>query len=305
MRSPRRRSRRRHPCHRDGEAHHRQHRRQPELLGEHPHAEGRDELQNDRRRHVVDAVHQPQHEPSERRTRDHTAGDREEECRGDRGDGEPVRRDGAHGQAVDQERASRRSRGSRPRGSSGCDAAGATAAGRRLRRRRRVARQRRQGPQPPPMASPVRARGRRRRPRAVVSPTANTTRLSDRHPVVPEIPERRVVGRVEQHGSDEERQRQLGRERERRWGGREREQRTAEREKDRIRRSDAPGSRREDDRDHEQTEQQFELTHGAMLRPRAIGHQPFFTIVPIVTVHARESLRRGLKRRWGQSIPSR
>ena len=61
----------------------------------------------------------------------------------------------------------------------------------------------------------------------------------DRRPVVPEVSERCVVGGIEQHGSDEERQRKLGRDRERGCARKEREQRTAERQKYRIRCPDA------------------------------------------------------------------
>ena len=64
----------------------------------------RDELKNDGGRHVLHAIHQPQREPPERRAGDDAAGDREQEGRGNVGDGEAVRRDGADGQAVDQER---------------------------------------------------------------------------------------------------------------------------------------------------------------------------------------------------------
>ena len=73
------------------------------LFGEDPHAERADELKNDGGRHVLHTIHQPQREPPERRARDHAASHREQEGRGNRGDGEAVRRDGSNGQAVDQE----------------------------------------------------------------------------------------------------------------------------------------------------------------------------------------------------------
>ena len=95
----------------------------------------------------------------------------------------------------------------------------------------------------------------------VVSPTANIDQPRDRRPVVLEISERRVVRRVEQYGCDEERQRKLGRERERRRDRKEREQRAAERQEHRIRCSDAAGSRRQDHRGDEQSQELFEFPH--------------------------------------------
>ena len=83
----------------------------------------------------------------------------------------------------------------------------------------------------------------------------------DRHPVVLEIPERRVVRRVEQYGGDEERQRKLGRERERRCCRNKREQRAAERQEYRIRRTDAARHARQDHGGDEQSEKLFEFPH--------------------------------------------
>ena len=51
---------RRRPRDRDGVAHHRQHAGEPELLGEDPHAERADELENDGGRHVLHTIHHPQ-----------------------------------------------------------------------------------------------------------------------------------------------------------------------------------------------------------------------------------------------------
>jgi hypothetical protein len=82
-----------------------------------------------------------------------------------------------------------------------------------------------------------------------------------RRPVVPEIPEGRVVGRIEQYGRDEERQGQLRRNRERGRAGKKREDGAAECEKYRIRCSDAPRRGRKDHRRDEQNEQLFELPH--------------------------------------------
>jgi len=51
-----------------------------------------------------------------------------------------------------------------------------------------------------------------------------------RRPIVPEISERRIVSRIEQHGCDKERQRKLGRDTERRRAWKKRQQRAAERQ---------------------------------------------------------------------------
>ena len=96
-------SRRRSLRHRDGIAHHRQHRRKPETLRQHPDAERRDELKNDRSRDVLHATQPSKGQPSERGACHHAAGDREEEHRDNGGEREAVRGDGTHGQAVDQE----------------------------------------------------------------------------------------------------------------------------------------------------------------------------------------------------------
>ena len=83
----------------------------------------------------------------------------------------------------------------------------------------------------------------------------------DRRPVVLEIPERRVVRRVEQYGCDEQRQRQFGRQREGRRGWNKGEQRTAERQEHRIRCADAACSCRQNHGGDEETEELFELSH--------------------------------------------
>ena len=94
---------------------------------------------------------------------------------------------------------------------------------------------------------------------AVVNADREDDQARQRRPVVPEISERRVVRRVEQDGCDEERQRELGREGERRRDWKKREQRAAERQEYRIRRSDAARQRRQDHGgDEQQTEKLFE-----------------------------------------------
>jgi hypothetical protein len=79
-----------------------------------------------------------------------------------------------------------------------------------------------------------------------------------RGPVVPEIPDGRVVGRIEEHRCDEKRQREFGRNREGRRTRKKCEQRTAERQEHRIRRSDAACQGREDDSGDEEYEKLFQ-----------------------------------------------
>ena len=83
----------------------------------------------------------------------------------------------------------------------------------------------------------------------------------DRRPIVPEISERRVVSRIEQHGCDEERQRKLGRDGERGRAWNKREHRTAEGQEYWVRCSDAARPGRQDHGGDEQTEKLFELPH--------------------------------------------
>ena len=64
--------------------HHRQDPREPEVLGQDPDAEGGDELQNDRGRHVLHAVQQAEEEPAQRRTDHHAAGHRQQKRRRNR-----------------------------------------------------------------------------------------------------------------------------------------------------------------------------------------------------------------------------
>jgi hypothetical protein len=92
-------------------------------------------------------------------------------------------------------------------------------------------------------------------------PDREDDQASDRGPVVPEVPERRVVRRIEQHGRDEERQRKLRRDREGGRAGKKREQRTPQRQEYRIRRSDAACQGCEDHGRDEQDQKFFELVH--------------------------------------------
>ena len=198
----------------------------------------RDELQDDRRRDVLHTIHDPQQEPSERRTGDEAAGDREEKCRSDVANREGIRRDGANRQPVNQQRGrvvqqafAFEHREDAVRQSQLAQHGGCRDRiwwrDHRAQRDRRRPRHRRHNP-----ACDDGDGGRRQT-------DGDDDQPRDRRPVVPEIPERRVVRRVEQDGRDEERECELGRERERRCDRKEREQRPAEREEHRIRGADA------------------------------------------------------------------
>src|SRR5438067_2037266 len=67
------------PRHGNGVAHHGEHTRKTDPIGEYPDAKRADELKNDGRGHVVYTVGQSQEEPRERRTRHDAAGHREQE----------------------------------------------------------------------------------------------------------------------------------------------------------------------------------------------------------------------------------
>ena len=82
-----------------------------------------------------------------------------------------------------------------------------------------------------------------------------------RRPIVPEVSERRIVGCIEQHGRDEERQRKLGRDAEGGRAGKKRQQRAAERQEDRVRRPDAASRGRQGHGRYEQAKELFEFPH--------------------------------------------
>ena len=83
----------------------------------------------------------------------------------------------------------------------------------------------------------------------------------DRRPVIPEIPDGRVVGRIEEYGRDEQRQRKLGGNSERGRTGKKPQAGAPECKKYRIRCSDAAGRGRQDHGCNEQNKQLFELPH--------------------------------------------
>src|SRR5882762_6188184 len=82
-----------------------------------------------------------------------------------------------------------------------------------------------------------------------------------RRPVVPEVPQGRVVRSVEQDGRDEDRQHKSGWNAERRGAWKKREQRAAKCEKYGIRCSDATRSGRQKYRRDEKNKKLFELPH--------------------------------------------
>ena len=88
-------------------------------------------------------------------------------------------------------------------------------------------------------------RGRPRRRPLVVRPTATTTRLVTGSQLSLQIARRRVVGGIEQHRRDEQRQRELRRNCEARAAGQKRQQRAADREEGRIGRAHAARRRGE------------------------------------------------------------
>ncbi len=91
-------------------------------------------------------------------------------------------------------------------------------------------------------------------------------------PIVLEVARRCVIGGVEQHRRDEQRQRQVGLERKRRAARHEGKRHAAERQERRIRRADAPRQRREQDGAEQQRDDPFEDEHGGVyLRGR--GHR--------------------------------
>ena len=83
----------------------------------------------------------------------------------------------------------------------------------------------------------------------------------NRRPVVFEISRRCVVGRVEQYGCNEERQREFRRDGERRRAGKEREERAAEGQEYRIRCSGTARRCRQENGGEEQADESFEFPH--------------------------------------------
>ena len=84
----------------------------------------------------------------------------------------------------------------------------------------------------------------------------------DRPPVVSQIPQRRVVGGVQQHRRDEQRQREVGIDREHRHAGDERQHGATGGEEGGVRRADAPCQRSEQDGREQQRDENLEFMHG-------------------------------------------
>ncbi len=230
------------------------------MFGEYPDAKRGDELQNNGGRHVPNTIHHLQGDPPERRACHHAAGDREQKGRRNCTGRKTVCGNGSDSEAVDQEcgrvvqqafafedrqDAMRRSQWAK-HGRCG-DGVGWRDNG--AERNRRSPWQRRD------QCANDNSNGDGR------ESNRDNDQARDRRPVVPEVPERRVIRRIEQYGGDEERQRELGRERDRRCYWNEREQRPAEREEDRIWGADAAGPARQDHGSDEQSQKLFELAH--------------------------------------------
>ena len=230
------------------------------MFGENPDAERADELKDDRRRHVLHTIHHPQRDPPERRADYDAAGDREQERRGNCREGEAVRGCGSDGQAVDQKRtgvvqqafafedreyAMRRSQ--LPEHGGRGDGVGRSDYGAERNRR---------GPWHPGYEC-VGDEGD--------SGGRESNREDDQaghgRPVIPEVPERCVVRRVEQDRCDEKRQRELGRKRERGSDWNKRQQRTTECKEHRVRGSRFARRCREDHGGNEEAKQLLELPH--------------------------------------------
>ena len=205
-------------------------------------------------------------EPPERRSDHHAADHREQEGWRHRADGEAVGGDGANGEAIDQQRAGvvqqalaledRQDAMRRPQ------LAQHRRCGRGIGWRDDGAERNRRRPW---HAGHQRARhygdgdGREAH--------GNDDQAGDRRPVVPEIPRRCVVRRVEQDRRDEERQRELGQNRERRRAWNKREKGAADREKHRIGRADAARRRGQQRGGEDQANENFELSHVPALMP--------------------------------------
>lgn len=83
----------------------------------------------------------------------------------------------------------------------------------------------------------------------------------ERRPVVAQVAQRRIVGRVEQYWGHEERQREPGVERHARDAGGEGERGPTDSQQRGIGRTDAPGQRRQKNRPEEQHDHPFEEEH--------------------------------------------
>jgi hypothetical protein len=240
----------------------RQHAGEADRLGENPHRERGDELKNDGGGHVLDAGQQPQRDPAERRTGDDTADHREEKCGRDGGGGEAAGRDGTDGEPVNEQRARviqqalafedrkdavRRTQVSKD---GGCGDGIRRCDDRTEDDRRRPWHFRDEGP-------------RHNRDGNCCQPNRDNHQACHRRPVVSEIAERGVKSGIEQHGGDEEGEREFGRqrERERRADWQEGEQRTAKRQKDGISGSRASRRCRQKYRSDEENKYLLELFH--------------------------------------------
>ncbi len=276
------------PRHRHRVTHHGQHAGQTNPVRQYPDAEGGDELENDCRRHVPHAIVQTQGDPPENRSDDNAANHAEQEGRRHSSDRKALSRNSTNREPIDQQRAGivqqalaledredalwwfqlPKHRGGRGR-IRRCDHGAERDRGRPW-----------QGGHQ--RASDDGDRDGREAHREDDQPC-------HRRPVVPEVPRRRVVRRVEQHGRDEERQRELGQHGERRSARNEREDRAAEREKHGIGRAHPTRNGGQDRGREDETDEDFELSHSqratTVVRFEASGSSEM-AMCPILCRHA-------------------
>ena len=202
---------------------------------------------------MLRTIHHPQCDPPERRAHYHATRDREQERRGNSRKGEPARRYGSDGKPVDQKCAGVIQQAlaleNRQDPMRGAQLAEYGRCGDGVWRSDDGTERNRRSP------------GHRRYERVGdegdgcrCESDGKDDQTGDRGPVVPEIPERCVVRRVEQDGGDEERQRKLRGQGERRPDWDQRKQRTAECEEDRVGCSDTSRRGREDNGGHEEAQ---------------------------------------------------
>ena len=100
---------------------------------------------------------------------------------------------------------------------------------------------------------------------AVVNPTAMTARLGDRNPVVLEIAHRRIEGRIQQHGRDEQRESEVRRNREYGRPRNESDNNAAKCQKGGIWRADAASESGKRHRGEDQGNERFEFAHAIQI----------------------------------------
>ncbi len=251
----------------DGVGHDRQDAGEPEMLGDNPHREGAGELHDDRTRHVGDPCAEQHRELGEEVTRNEAAEQRQCDCGGEGLPAEMPGHGDADGDAIDQERA-----GIVEQAFALQDFQDAIGQFHRAQDRggRCGVRRRDDGPEHD-----------RRRPRQVRHQPvrdhgdaggrhANSDKHQggDRQPVVPEIAQRGVIGRVEQHRRNEQRQRQFRLQCPGRGARQEGQQHASNSEKGRVGNADPPRHRRQNDRSGQQADNPFKGNQNQSLSRR-------------------------------------